>query len=201
MYLHNKYCSWYYNIIQKAQSRISIPGIVEKHHILPKSLGGTNDVSNLVSLTPREHYICHLLLTRMVEGKAKQKMVYALWAIMNLCNRYQERKVIKGRLYESLRHEYIQSQKDKAGPLHPNRGRKTGRTKDSFTAEWKANISAAKKESRGMAKESQDQNMLKRLCLKQTKVEFLGIKESKILRIYPRNKNRTKSVGQCSWLA
>lgn len=152
MYLHNKYRSWYYNIIQKAQSRISVPNIVEKHHILPKSLGGTNDDSNLVSLTPREHYICHLLLTRMCEGKAKQKMVYALWAIMNLCNRYQERKVIKGRLYESLRQKYIQSQKDKAGPLHPNRGKKTGRTKDSFTAEWRANISAAKKGKPGHSK-------------------------------------------------
>lgn len=145
MYLHNKYRSWYYNIIQRAQSRAIHPAIVEKHHIVPKSLGGTNDQNNLVKLSPREHYICHLLLTKMCEGKAKQKMVYALWAIMNLSNPYQKRKIIKGRLYESLRLAYIQSQKDKAGPQHPNRGKKTGRTKESFTAEWKANISAAKK--------------------------------------------------------
>lgn len=146
MYLHNKYCLWYYTIIQQAQSRTSIPEVIEKHHIIPKSLGGTNDSSNLVSLTPREHYICHLLLTKMCEGKARQKMIYALWAIMNLCNKYQERKVIRGRLYESLRQEYIQSQKDKAGPNHPNRGvKRLDRTKDSFTPEWKARISAAKK--------------------------------------------------------
>ena len=145
MYLQNKYSQWYYNIIHQAQSRSIHPPIVEKHHIIPKSLGGTNDQNNLVKLSPREHYICHLLLTRMCEGKAKQKMVYALWAIMNLSNPYQERKVIKGRLYESLRKEYIQSQKSKAGPDHPNRGKKTDRTKESFTPEWKANISAAKK--------------------------------------------------------
>ena len=145
MYLQNKYSQWYYNIITRAQSRSIHPAIIEKHHIVPKSLGGTNDPDNLVKLSPREHYICHLLLTKMCEGKAKQKMVYALWAIMNLSNPYQERKIIKGRLYESLRQVYIQSQKSKAGPGHPNRGKKTGRTKESFTSEWKANISAAKK--------------------------------------------------------
>ena len=145
MYLQNKYSQWYCSIITTAQSRTFNPEVVEKHHILPKSLGGTNNVSNLVALTPREHYICHLLLTKMYEGKAKQKMVYAFWAIMNLCNKYQERKVFRGRLYESLRQQYIQLQKETAGPNHPRRGRKTGRTKESFTTEWKANISAAKK--------------------------------------------------------
>ena len=145
MYLQNKYSHCYYNIIANAQSRTFVPDIVEKHHILPKSLGGTNDKSNLVALTPREHYICHLLLTKMYEGKEKQKMIYAFWAIMNLCNQYQVRKVTKGRLYESLRQQYIQLQKNTAGANHHLKGRKTGRTKETFTDEWRANISASKK--------------------------------------------------------
>lgn len=145
MQLTNKYQCWYYNIIQQAQSRTVDPEIIEKHHIIPKSLGGSNHDSNLVSLTPREHYICHLLLTKMYTGKEKQKMVYAFWAIVNLCNRYQMRKVTKGRIYESLRRAYIQLQKDKAGLSHPNRGKKTGRTSSDFTPEWKEKISAAKK--------------------------------------------------------
>lgn len=153
MYLHNKYRVWYYNIIQRAQSRTIHPNIVEKHHIIPRSLGGTNDQYNLVKLSPREHYICHLLLTKMCEGKEKQKMVYAFWAIVNLCNKYQDRKVIRGRLYESLRQQYIQLQKDTAGPTHHNRGKKRpNRTKESFTAEWRAKISAAKKGKPGHSK-------------------------------------------------
>lgn len=36
----------------------------EIHHILPKSLGGTNDSSNLVKLTYFEHVIAHYLLAR-----------------------------------------------------------------------------------------------------------------------------------------
>ena len=35
----------------------------EKHHILPKCLGGNNDKENLVLLTAKEHYVCHKLLT------------------------------------------------------------------------------------------------------------------------------------------
>jgi hypothetical protein len=52
----------------------------EKHHIVPKSLGG-NNVGNLVYLTYREHYICHKLLVKMhPDGTLeRKKMVYALW--------------------------------------------------------------------------------------------------------------------------
>ena len=40
-------------------------GYTEKHHILPRSLGGSDDKSNIVELSAREHYICHLLLTKI----------------------------------------------------------------------------------------------------------------------------------------
>lgn len=138
------YSKLYYNIVERALSRDK-PPITEVHHIVPKSLGGSNKKSNLVSLTPKEHFICHLLLSKMYTGKEKQKMVYALWAIMNLCNNHQHRKKIKGKLYESLRVEFIQAQKSITGKARSNFGKKTGRTKETFTDEWKANISAAKK--------------------------------------------------------
>jgi hypothetical protein len=47
----------------------------ERHHIIPISLGGTDDVTNLVDLTPREHFIAHWLLKRIHGGK----MAYAFW--------------------------------------------------------------------------------------------------------------------------
>lgn len=50
----------------------------EKHHIIPKSLGGSNDESNLVLLTAREHFLAHYLLCKMTEGKEEHyKMVCA----------------------------------------------------------------------------------------------------------------------------
>lgn len=36
----------------------------EKHHIIPKSLGGSDDQSNLIMLTAREHFIAHRLLLK-----------------------------------------------------------------------------------------------------------------------------------------
>jgi len=139
------YSKVYYSIIERAKSR-PLPPIVEVHHIIPKSLGGSNKKENLVELTPKEHFVCHLLLTKMHSGQAKQKMVYAIWAIMNLCNNHQYRKKVKGRVYESMKIKFVEEQKSVRGIDHPHYGKKRpDRTSASFTDEWKANISAAKK--------------------------------------------------------
>lgn len=36
----------------------------ERHHIMPKCMGGTNDEENLIDLYAREHYIAHELLAK-----------------------------------------------------------------------------------------------------------------------------------------
>jgi hypothetical protein len=103
MYLHNKYTKWYYNIVDLAKSRSKLSdSYYEKHHIIPKSLGGTNDVKNLVLLTAREHFICHLLLTKMVTGDARRTMAYAC-ARMIHGNKYQQRYKINSSRYQQLR--------------------------------------------------------------------------------------------------
>ena len=90
MYLQNKYTRCYYNIIQRAKIRILKPPY-ERHHIIPRSLGGNNFKENIVKLTSHEHFVCHLLLTKMIEGKNKEKMVYAAWAMANQENQNQQR--------------------------------------------------------------------------------------------------------------
>jgi hypothetical protein len=105
MYLHNKYTTWYNSIIQRAKLR-SLIGYKERHHIIPKSLGGSNLKENLVDLTAREHFICHWLLTKMVVGPNKEKMIYAAWTMANLENKSQQRYKLTGRVYESLKQEY-----------------------------------------------------------------------------------------------
>ena len=83
MYLQNKYSKCYFNIINRAKSRELSPNTyTEKHHIIPKCLGGNNSTDNLVKLTAREHFICHKLLTKMVLGKNKSKMFYAYRAFI-----------------------------------------------------------------------------------------------------------------------
>ena len=48
----------------------SIDGYCEVHHIVPRSLGGSNDKDNLISLTPRQHYIAHWMLWKACGGVA-----------------------------------------------------------------------------------------------------------------------------------
>jgi len=43
----------------------------EKHHIIPRCMGGSNDIDNLVLLTAREHFIIHKLLTYIYKGNRK----------------------------------------------------------------------------------------------------------------------------------
>lgn len=46
----------------------TVSGYTERHHILPKSLGGTNDKTNIIKLTPRQHYIAHWMLWKIYGG-------------------------------------------------------------------------------------------------------------------------------------
>src|ERR1039458_8682124 len=77
MFNRSKYTTWYYSIIRAAR-RTTQSGYVEEHHIIPKSMGGSNSKRNLVTLTARQHFVCHLLLTKMVSGKNKRGMAWAL---------------------------------------------------------------------------------------------------------------------------
>lgn len=75
--MSSKYADWYDDIIQRAASR-RLDIYFEHHHVLPRSLGGGDEPSNLVDLTYREHFLAHWLLTKIYDGDAKRAMVYAL---------------------------------------------------------------------------------------------------------------------------
>lgn len=78
----------------------------ERHHILPQSLGGNNSKSNLVLLTAREHFICHVLLVKIHQHNINnyKKMLHALM-LMKGSNAEQPR-YINSKLYESFKREY-----------------------------------------------------------------------------------------------
>jgi hypothetical protein len=108
VFINNKYTIWYNSLISNAKNR-TICGYTEKHHIIPSSLGGTNDTDNLVKLTAREHFICHLLLTKMTIGNARYKMIYALHMLSNVKNIGSGRYTPTSRLYEYAKKLFIES--------------------------------------------------------------------------------------------
>ena len=65
----------YNQIINKALSRC-VEGYTEKHHIIPKSLGGSNHRDNIVRLTAREHFLCHWLLHRAYPSNRKLAIAF-----------------------------------------------------------------------------------------------------------------------------
>ncbi len=88
LFMDNKYTKLYYQIITKCQSDFG-----EVHHIIPKSLGGSNETDNLVRVTPKAHFILHRLLVKMVKLEShKIAMNYALFMMMNRSiSRYSSR--------------------------------------------------------------------------------------------------------------
>jgi hypothetical protein len=124
-------------IIKRAQSR-TLEGYSELHHILPKCLGGTDDPSNLVRLTAREHFIIHKILTILYPKE--DKLYYAVWSMTNRttgdCIRDYK---IGSREYERLRNNFSsRMSKSMMGENNPNYGR-------DFTEEERLNMSEAQK--------------------------------------------------------
>lgn len=114
----------YNNLIDKARARNRSKNdntYYEKHHILPKSLGGSNKKDNLCFLTLKEHFFAHLLLVKIYPNSIE--MQFALW---NMCNvnpkRGKEKRYIPcSKTYERIRKEYMDICK---GENHPLFGKK-----------------------------------------------------------------------------
>lgn len=76
------YTRIYKSIIERGRNR-TLGGFVEVHHIIPTSLGGWDVAENRVKLTPKEHFVCHHLLTKMHSGQAMHKMMKAWFMMAN----------------------------------------------------------------------------------------------------------------------
>lgn len=115
MFKNNKYKFWHDAIINKALNR-KIKGYSEKHHILPRSLGGLNNKDNIVRLTAKEHFIVHMLLCKFTKGNAYYKMLYAFKSMCQLINNNHKRDYkITSRIAEKLRLEA-----EKNNPVYRN---------------------------------------------------------------------------------
>lgn len=77
MLIPNKYKRIYDAICERGRQRTPV-GYTEKHHVIPKSLGGSRRKDNLLRLTAREHYIAHLCLVRCTSGNDQRKMICAV---------------------------------------------------------------------------------------------------------------------------
>lgn len=89
-------------IIDRARNR-KLQGYYERHHVIPRCLGGTDDKSNLVKLTAREHFVIHKLLCEIYSNEPK--LVYAYWMMSRKISnsKYERNYIVSSRDYERAR--------------------------------------------------------------------------------------------------
>lgn len=93
-------------------------GFLEKHHVIPKSLGGDNTKTNIVLLTPREHFVAHWLLYKMHTGMNKAKMAYAFFRMCS--NNLNQKRDITATQFVIARNAMTFCK----GKNNPNRGKR-----------------------------------------------------------------------------
>ena len=93
-----------YNLLVEKYKKLDLKkssnnlGGLENHHIVPKSLGGSNKPENMVLLTAKAHFVAHHLLHKIYGGQ----MTYAYVLILNTMKDVK----ITSRVYEVLKRDY-----------------------------------------------------------------------------------------------
>ena len=59
------YAKHYESLINKHGSVVKPKEYAERHHIVPKCLGGLDEESNLIYLSAEAHYVAHQLLVKI----------------------------------------------------------------------------------------------------------------------------------------
>ncbi len=118
---HNPhYLNRYISFIQRCQLKnVGYDGITENHHMCPKSIFPEykilkKNIWNMVKLTPRQHFVAHIILDRVFYcEKMKQSLFFMMngrWGIYNNCSKRCDR--LKMELSEFLTSTVVVNNKD-----------------------------------------------------------------------------------------
>lgn len=202
----------YYDLVLSAKLYPKESDYYENHHIKPRSMGGSDDESNLVKFTGRQHYIAHWLLYKIHRN---WKMAYA-WRMMNVKNQYSKKR------YNSKYYDYsinaIRSIKGKKHPLYnrkqtdehkkkngdANRGKKRSiKTKNKISVKLKGRkqtvehrLNHAKSVKKKVVQYSIYGEFIKEWDSSKDVMDKLNIDKSSIIKVC---KNKMKTAGGYIW--
>lgn len=103
-------------LIERAKLRI-LESYTEKHHIVPRCLGGNDEKENIVKLTPEEHYVAHQLLVKMYPDKPS--LIYAA----NMMSVDSSKTGRDNKRYGWLKRKYIAECRKRKGKKNPSYGK------------------------------------------------------------------------------
>ena len=110
--IENKYYHTYNRIIKRSKNRQLLAEVkTERHHIIPRSLGGTDNIDNIAILTLREHWICHRLLVKFLKGKTDIRKMYNALFIMAV----KDYRTVNNRIYEYIKENIVPWNKGLSG--------------------------------------------------------------------------------------
>jgi len=111
-----EYSRHYETLCERAKNR-NLEEYTEKHHIIPRCMGGTDGGENLVDLTPEEHYVAHQLLVKMHPDNGS--LIYAanMMSVDSSCTSRNNKR------YGWLKKKYQQVAKARIGPKNGSYGR------------------------------------------------------------------------------
>ena len=105
------YLNHYNLLIERAQNRSILPvEYFEKHHIIPRCMGGDNSTENIVKLFPEEHYVAHQLLVKIYPANDK-----ILSAVIVMGGKKKGREQCNNKTYSWLKKRMSESRKGKPG--------------------------------------------------------------------------------------
>ncbi len=128
------YALHYQRLVGRAKDRV-LSGYVERHHVVPKCLGGSDDKDNIVELTASEHYVAHQLLVKMHPNHvgllwALSSMTYATKVMVRSNKRYAW---LRSRFAEAMRSRFKGkplTNEHKAKLSEAHKGKNTGLRSD-----------------------------------------------------------------------
>lgn len=218
------YINIYNNIISKAKDEQRIKNSIvyyEAHHIVPLCMGGggTNkqwkNHPNIVLLTAREHFLCHLLLSKMYPNN--NKIIYAFWMMCHVKNNSQnQRHIPSNRQYNEAKQLFIKihSKKQPKGTGVKKSKALKGKLKPIGFGENIGNFHRGRKRSdetkhkMSIAKKDKPSNASKPILQYNKQGKFIkewpSLKEAEDILINPRNignclNNVSKTAGGYKW--
>lgn len=151
----------YEQLIEKAKSRANEKDqYVEKHHIVPRSMGGNDDLNNIVELTAREHFIAHWLLYRIYPNESS--MIYAFWMMTNRFKNFSSIAYEESKIAHSYNHKGFQHSDETKKVISRKRklqGNKWNGKKHSIDSKNKMSESAKNRNMSEEAKSTRNQKM------------------------------------------
>lgn len=159
-------------------------GYMEKHHVVPKCMGGGDEMENMILLPLRAHYLAHYLLTKAYPGNNK---LYHAFAAMSLHGKNHKR-TFTSKQYEKMRKARSNALTGIPRPEHVKQKlRKPKANKENYykpkTEAHKANISKANKGKKKTA-EHVAKLVAARRASQESRTAFFEAKKQEIVHDY-----------------